>query len=254
MSKAKRPWMKWYPADWRSEPGLRMCGFAARGLWADLIALMHEAEPYGCLLVNGRAPSAQQLAAMLGGTVKQIETLLSELETAGVFSRDDEGVIFCRRMIRDHAASVEGRAWVEKRWANGDPTPSPNRDPNRGATLTPITQKPEARSQIPENPVEATQASPPQPRRRGTRLPDDWSPTPDDLAFAEQHGWSGDPLTTEVLKFRNYWTSKSGAGATKLDWHRTFCNWLLTARRPGQAPPGQASKAQSAEALISEIH
>ena len=48
MSKAARPWMKWYPADWRSDPGLRMCSFAARGLWADLLALMHEQGAWHC--------------------------------------------------------------------------------------------------------------------------------------------------------------------------------------------------------------
>jgi len=47
------PWMKFYPADWRSDPMLRLCSLAARGLWAEMICLMHEAEPYGSLLVNG---------------------------------------------------------------------------------------------------------------------------------------------------------------------------------------------------------
>jgi hypothetical protein len=84
--------------------------------------------------------------------------------------------------------------------------------------------------------VEAAQAPPPQ-RRRGTRLPDDWEPTPADLAFAGQHGWAGTGLINEALKFRNYWTAKAGASAVKLDWHRTFCNWLLTARQGAQSRP-----------------
>ncbi|MFA6134710.1 MAG: hypothetical protein WC869_11910 [Phycisphaerae bacterium] len=152
--------MKWYPADWRSDPSLRMCGFAARGLWADLLALMHEAEPYGCLLVNGKPPSPAQLAAMLGGTARQVETLMAELEAAGVFSRDDEGVVYSRRMVRDQAASLEGREWVEKRWANRGPTGGPNRDPNRGGTLPPITQKPEARSKIENQDAPAPNGAP----------------------------------------------------------------------------------------------
>lgn len=248
MSKAERPWLKWYMADWRSDPGLRMCGYAARGLWMDLLSLMFEAVPFGHLLINSKPPTMQQLATMLGGTARQVETLIAELEAAGVPSRTDDGIIYSRRMVRDREKEARDRE-------NGKGGGNPHLvGQDKGGVNPPVkAHMPEARSQKPEEEVEAAQAPPPQ-RRRGTRLPDDWSPTQDDLAFAEQHGWAGEPLNTEALKFRNYWTAKSGAGAAKLDWHRTFCNWLLTARRPGQAPPGQASKAQSAEALISEIH
>jgi hypothetical protein len=45
--------MKFYPSDWRSDPMLRLCSLAARGLWMEMMCLMHEAEPYGSLLVNG---------------------------------------------------------------------------------------------------------------------------------------------------------------------------------------------------------
>src|SRR5260221_494809 len=99
----KRPWMKWYPADWRADPRLRMCGYAARGLWADLLSLMHEAEPYGYLLINGISPTTRQIASLLGGSEREVKSLLDELEIAGVFSRADGGAIISRRMVRDKA-------------------------------------------------------------------------------------------------------------------------------------------------------
>lgn len=98
---SKRPWLKWYPSDWRSEPSLRMCSRAARSLWVDLIGLMHDAEPYGHLLINGKAPTTKQLAAILGDSEKELKNLLVELESAGVFSKNEAGVITSRRMIRD---------------------------------------------------------------------------------------------------------------------------------------------------------
>lgn len=97
----RQPWMKWYPSDWRADPQLRMCSYAARGLWADLLTLMHEAEPYGHLIVGSVAPSTKQLAALLGATPKETEALLRELGEAGVFSRNEAGVIYSRRMVRD---------------------------------------------------------------------------------------------------------------------------------------------------------
>jgi hypothetical protein len=47
--------MKFYPADWRADAMLRLCSIAARGLWAEMMCIMHDAERYGSLLVNGRA-------------------------------------------------------------------------------------------------------------------------------------------------------------------------------------------------------
>jgi len=95
------PWVKWYWADWRSDPRLRMCSLAARGLWAEMLALMHEASPHGHLLIAGRAPTDAQLAVLAGAPSDQIPDLLGELEAAGVFSRTREGVAYSRRMVRD---------------------------------------------------------------------------------------------------------------------------------------------------------
>lgn len=105
----RKPWMKWYPGDWRGDEALRQCGFAARGLWADLLTLMHKAEPYGHLLVNGRMPTAQQLAQMLGGTAREIARLMGELDVTGVYSKTDDGVPFSRRMVRDNRREEEDR-------------------------------------------------------------------------------------------------------------------------------------------------
>ena len=100
-AKGKYPWMMFYPADHRADPAVRMCSIAARGLWVELICLMHEAEPYGHLLSKGARISTQKLAMVAGVAEIDIESLLAELENHGVFSRDDSGVIYCRRMVRD---------------------------------------------------------------------------------------------------------------------------------------------------------
>jgi hypothetical protein len=97
----KLPWMKFYPADWRADPALRMCSLAARGLWMEMLSIMHEADPRGSLLINGNTISAKQLASLCGATLRETIALLTELDAAGVFSRADDGTIFSRRMKRD---------------------------------------------------------------------------------------------------------------------------------------------------------
>lgn len=100
-SERTNPWLKFYPQDWRSDEQLRLCGFAARGLWVEMLAIMHRSERYGYLLINGRVPSDAQLAIQAGGGETDVTILLAELEAAGVFSRSGSGVIYSRRMIRD---------------------------------------------------------------------------------------------------------------------------------------------------------
>lgn len=97
----KRPAFQFYPADWRKDPALSSCSLAARGLWIELMCIAHECEPYGHVAINGQPMTAAQLARQVGEQPKVVEACLEELEASGVFSRDEKGRIFSRRMVRD---------------------------------------------------------------------------------------------------------------------------------------------------------
>jgi hypothetical protein len=64
---------------------------------------------------------------------------------------------------------------------------------------------------------------------RGTRLPGDWQPNPNDIAYASSFQMTETRIALESQKFKNYWIAKSGAGATKRDWNATWRNWILNA-------------------------
>ncbi len=72
---------------------------------------------------------------------------------------------------------------------------------------------------------------------RGSRLPADWQSSHSEAAFALDRGMPQAPLNSEAEKFRNYWTAKSGAGATKRDWSATWRNWIITTMERGNDPP-----------------
>lgn len=120
----KRPSFQFYPADWRRDAALQSCSVAARGLWIELMCVMHDCEPYGVLAVNGRAMSAAQVARLVGEQEKIIVRLLAELEDAGVCSRDDEGRLFSRRMVKDEevreARAAGGHAGAEHGHKGGE--------------------------------------------------------------------------------------------------------------------------------------
>jgi len=68
-----------------------------------------------------------------------------------------------------------------------------------------------------------------EPAKRGKRIPQDFAVTPEMVAWANEHCPNVDGRT-ETQKFVNYWRSKTGKDATKLDWELTWQNWLLNAR------------------------
>ncbi|MCA3699686.1 MAG: hypothetical protein IOB84_07845, partial [Brevundimonas sp.] len=207
--------MKFYPADWQSDEGLRSCSLAARGLWVEMLAIMHKAEPVGHLLVSGRAPANRVLAILCGATVKETERCLAELEDAGVFSRNEAGVIFSRRMVRDEERAAEDKANGAKGGhpaLRGGLTPPVNRDVDGGDKA----QRLEARVQkessardarLPSDLVDRVwSAAPQKARTRSSR-----SDTAKALAAAVKRGAEPDDI---LAGLQAYWRSDD---ATKDD-------------------------------------
>lgn len=95
-----KPSFQFYPGDWLRDP-ISGCSLEAQGLWLRMIFLMHDSERYGYLTVNGSPVPPESIARRCGCTPEQYETLLDELERAGVPSRTSGGIIYSRRLVRD---------------------------------------------------------------------------------------------------------------------------------------------------------
>lgn len=76
---------------------------------------------------------------------------------------------------------------------------------------------------------------------RGTRIPDDFAPSPRSLEWAATKAADVD-LGRETEKFVNHWLTSTGKNAVKRDWNRAWQNWMLTAqewveeRKPTRSP------------------
>ena len=98
----KLPAFQFYPGDWRKDPGVQSLSFHDRGVWFEILCLMHESAERGKLLLNGEAMPETALARLLGLDNQILTTTLTTLLTYGVASRcEDTGALTCRRMIRD---------------------------------------------------------------------------------------------------------------------------------------------------------
>lgn len=76
----KRPSFQFYPGDWASNPNLKRCTFAERGIWLEVMCLMHDQEAYGVL----RWP-LKDIAQAVGCKLADLQALARK----GVLKGDD---------------------------------------------------------------------------------------------------------------------------------------------------------------------
>jgi len=65
--------------------------------------IMHDAEDYGRLAVNGKPMDERYIARLVGVDVRKYRRLLKELSEKSVGSVGEDGAIYSRRMVRDAA-------------------------------------------------------------------------------------------------------------------------------------------------------
>lgn len=99
---SKLPSLQFYPGDWRKDVGVQSLTFHDRGVWFEMLMLMHESERRGFLLLGGSPMPEDALARILGLDKQNLTTTLTTLLSSGVASKDAEvGALICRRMVRD---------------------------------------------------------------------------------------------------------------------------------------------------------
>ena len=154
-------------------------------------------------------PSKQDVDAERAASRERMRDLRAKRKQPKPLEQAEVGGVF-GRTVPNGSESVR----------NPDPThPDPTRpDPNKGE--------------------EADASS--RPRKRATRLNEDFTVTPEMRLWASTKAPDAD-LTTETEKFINYWVAKSGKDATKLDWNATWRNWILNAKT-AQARPDHSAR------------
>lgn len=127
-----------------------------------------------------------------------------------------------KRLVKERSylqeISSKNRNAALSRWkdrkksdANAMPKGMPNVCQNDAPTPTPIKRK---GTDVPKKKI-------------GSRLPDDFKP---DNRWSVSQGLSIEVLEREFEKFKNYWQAKSGKDATKLDWQKTWKNWIINVK------------------------
>ena len=138
----KKPSFQFYPGDWRKDPGVQSLSYHDRGVWFEMLLLMHESEERGVLLLNGKPMPESALERLLGLVNQNLTTTLTTLLDFAVASkRAHDGAIYCRRMVRDEELSkvrkAAGKLGGNPNLVNQKPTTQVNQKPT-----TQVNQKP----------------------------------------------------------------------------------------------------------------
>lgn len=127
---SKKPSFQFYPGDWLKDPALRMCSPAARGVWMDLLCLLHECPQRGVFRIK-------KGAEMLPVSVKNISNsiagckpkMVQELINNGVvYTARKDDALYCKRLVKDELhrrhKAVNGKKGGSKTQANLKQSPS----------------------------------------------------------------------------------------------------------------------------------
>jgi hypothetical protein len=96
--------------------------------------------------------------------------------------------------------------------------------------------------------------------KRGTRCPADWEPSPANIQFTVDRGFSAVEIDTERIKFKLHSENKPGKDGLKLDWGKAWQTWILNDRnrKPRGATngyhPGNKNDALAAIRRFREEH
>ncbi len=140
----KAPSMQWYPADWRKDTSVQMLSFHDRGVWFELINIMHESAERGVLVVNGSPMPLDALARLLGLDNQTFNQTLSNLLSYGVAKRrESDGAIYSKRMVADEKLSQvrreAGKLGGNPDLLNQNPTTPVNQNPTPSSSTSSST-------------------------------------------------------------------------------------------------------------------
>jgi hypothetical protein len=100
------PWFPFFVQDYMADEAVKSVSLAAQGLWVRMLCLMHRSPRRGILLKpSGEQPDSKWLASQIGASEPEVAELLKELESEKVFSRNENGSIYNRRMRKEALVS-----------------------------------------------------------------------------------------------------------------------------------------------------
>jgi hypothetical protein len=264
---ARLPAFQFYPADWQGNSNLKRCSHEEKGIWIDVMCILHDQAEYGIV----RWPLAD-IATAIGASVKKLRGLVTKGVLKGVDSGIVEPFIYVPRSGRRNGDPVvlvsqqEGPIWYSSRMVKdayvrrlrgastrfgSDNDPSPDTSPKPAPKPAPKPPFGDASGDGSSSSSSSTDSPlPPEAGVKGgakgksaTRIPSDWSPDDTARTYAQRLGFADWEVDAAAIEFREYWLSRADQKARRGDWNLTF----KTRLRDIAADPKQRAKLKLVE-------
>jgi len=192
-------------------------------------------------LTDGHVPL--DVVVALGGTADDAEQLVD----AGLWDGTEEGYAFrgwheyqpSREAVEEEREKARKRkqAWRDSKTDGGGPDGRPPVRPGGtdggtrngtdvGTPASPTRPDP-TRPVLPTEVPKSVAAS-----QRGTRLSEDFTITEEMKTWAIEKGMTGTYVLARHETFMNHWPAQPGKAGVKLDWVKTWKNWMLRDFKP----------------------
>jgi hypothetical protein len=211
MSRPARPWFRFYVEAMR-DPKMRRLAPAQRWLWVAILAAARESCRPGYLMVSEfHGFENADLADYAGMTPKAVSDGAQLLESFGMISYDQD----------IHAWYVP--AWNDRQFESDDVTARTAKHrfknvPNAFPGTPPETEADTETDNPPPSVVP--------PKNRGCRIPDEFAVSPEMVEWVELKcptvNWRH-----HTQRFVNHFKAAPGQRGVKLDWVKTWENWML---------------------------
>lgn len=232
-------WGKFYWDAWLNDINLQSCDLAAQGLWINLIAMMHKSEQIGYLVINGRPMTIFDIAKRVGIRKDRAECLLQKLIDNDVCSMNEEGVVFCRSIVREEkrrlfSSKKKSDNQIGDREVSFDYRYKSQGEQDVISKFSSCNNTKENRHTIDITRDIGKEDAQYKSNREikydvmGKRLPKSWFPDREAYTYACQL----DLCPEEILEdFRDYWHAKVGREAVKMDWEAAWRRWCRVANQ-----------------------
>lgn len=228
----KMPALQFYPADWRKDPAVQSLSYHDRGVWFEMLCLMHESSERGVLLLNGLSMPEDALARVLGLDNQTLNQTLTTILTYGAAKkRSEDGAIYSKRMVEDEklcqTRRKAGKLGGNPRLLNQNlttgvkqiPTPSSSSSSSDYIYAGNAPDHPNQQAEKQNlNPLATAPAS-----RKKSKAPIK-TPLPNDFCISERvRTWAnGKGVSSLDAHFDNFVGACKAKGYTYVDWDEGF--------------------------------
>ena len=234
------PYFKFYTNDWLADTAILSA--TAKGCYIDILAISWSKRAFP-------RDDDTEMARLLRLTKSQWRKVKTELEP---FFFLENGTFFNKRLAKLLQESEEKTEKMKTISALGVEARALKRNktalPHGNRTVNQMVKKSQPILELELDKKEKIDKK--ESARRGSRLSDDWQPSETNIQFALSKLRTLEQVENETSKFRNYYQSVSGKKAIRIDWQKTFNNWI---RSNYCTRPDSGTGAGSLTAAISEI-